>query len=170
MSLTDEEINMINQNRLIFIHGLMGNSLGVKATLLREKFPAILIPDFDGSLDERMEDLREILGEAEGWTIIGSSFGGLMASIYACERPHQVKKLILLAPALVWPDFAESPPDPISVPVVIYHGTEDELIPIEQVRELAEEVFLSLVFNQVEDDHGLYNTVHALDWESLLRN
>jgi len=159
---------MVDQNRLIFIHGLMGNSMGVKATLLREKFPGILTPDFDGSLDERMRSLSEILGEIEGWTMIGSSFGGLMAAMYACRSPHQVKKLILLAPALIWPDFVESLPDPVSVPVEVYQGTEDELIPLEQVRELAEKLFLNLTFNEVEDDHGLYNTVHALDWEALL--
>lgn len=159
---------MTDQNRLIFIHGLMGSSSGVKATLLREKFPEILTPDFEGSLDERMERLRQILGDKLGWTLIGSSFGGLMASLYTCEHPNQVKKLVLLAPALIWPDFAESPPEPVSVPAVVFHGTRDELIPIERSQELAEKVFLNLVFNAVEDDHGLYNTVHALDWETLL--
>ena len=159
---------MIDQNRLIFIHGLMGSSLGVKATLLREKFPEILTPDFEGSLDERMERLRQILGDKTGWTLIGSSFGGLMASLYTCEHPHQVKKLVLLAPALIWPDFVESTPEPVSVPAVVFHGTRDELIPIERSQELAEQVFLNLVFNTVDDDHGLYNTVHALDWETVL--
>lgn len=159
---------MTDQNRLIFIHGLMGSSSGVKATLLREKFPEILTPDFEGSLDDRMERLRQILGDKSGWTLIGSSFGGLMASLYTCEHPHQVKKLVLLAPALIWPDFAESPPEPVSVPAVVFHGTRDELIPIERSQELAKKVFLNLVFNAVEDDHGLYNTVHALDWETLL--
>ena len=159
---------MTDQNRLIFIHGLMGSSSGVKATLLRENFPEILTPDFEGSLDERMERLRQILGDKSGWTLIGSSFGGLMASLYTCEHPYQVKKLVLLAPALIWPDFAESPPEPVSVPAVVFHGTRDELIPIERSQELAEKVFLNLVFNAVEDDHGLYNTVHALDWETLL--
>jgi dienelactone hydrolase len=163
-----EEIEMIDQNRLIFIHGLMGSSSGVKATLLREKFPEILTPDFEGSLDERMERLRQILGDKTGWTLIGSSFGGLMASLYTCEHPHQVKKLVLLAPALIWPDFAESPPEPVSVPALVFHGTKDELIPIERSQELAEKVFLNLVFNAVDDDHGLYNTVHALDWDTVL--
>jgi len=159
---------MVDQNRLIFIHGLMGSSAGVKATLLREKFPNILTPDFNGSLEERMESLRQLIGDIDGWIIIGSSFGGLMAAMYACESPQQVKKLILLAPALIWPDFAESPPEPVSVPVEVYQGTEDELIPLEQVRELAEKVFLKLTFNEVKDNHGLFNTVHALDWEALL--
>jgi predicted esterase len=91
-----------------------------------------------------------------------------MASLYTCEYPHQVKKLVLLAPALIWPDFVESPPEPVSVPTAVFHGTRDELIPIERSQELAEKVFLNLVFNAVDDDHGLYKTVHALDWETVL--
>jgi len=160
---------MIDQSRLIFIHGLMGRSTGVKATLLREKFPGILTPDFSGSLDERMESLAGILVDKKDWTIIGSSFGGLMAAIFACDHPHQVKRLILLAPALIWPEFTNDLPDPIQVPVTIYHGINDELIPLVQVKEIAEMIFLDLEFKEVEDDHGLYNTVHALDWELILR-
>jgi predicted esterase YcpF (UPF0227 family) len=62
--------------RYIFLHGLEGSSQGVKATLLRELFAGILIPDFNGDLDDRMEKLSSILGNQTGWTIIGSSFGG----------------------------------------------------------------------------------------------
>jgi len=160
---------MIDQSRLIFIHGLMGSSTGVKAILLREKFPGILTPDFSGSLDERMESLAGILVDKQDWTIIGSSFGGLMAAIFACDRPHQVKRLILLAPALIWPEFTNDLPDPVQVPVTIYHGINDELIPVLQVKEIAEKIFVDLRFEEVEDDHGLYNTVHALDWELILR-
>ena len=159
---------MIDQTRLILIHGLEGSSQGVKATLLRGSYPGILTPDFRGSLDERMHELYTLLEDSSGWVIIGSSFGGLMGALLACQKPQQVDKLVLLAPALIWPDFADTPPEPISVPVVVYHGTEDGLIPLEQVRELAERVFLNLTFEVVEDDHGLYNTVHAMDWEALL--
>ncbi len=157
----------MNQN-LIYIHGLEGTSQGVKAVLLRELFPGILTPDFRGSLDERMHSLDSILGETLGWTIVGSSFGGLMAAMFACRRPQQVKKLVLLAPALIWPDFAADPPDPIDTPTVIYHGSLDTVIPLAMVQPLAERVFRNLVFNAVEDDHGLYNTVHAIDWRALL--
>jgi len=159
---------MIDVNRLIFIHGLEGSSQGVKATLLRGLFPGILTPDLRGSLDERMVALGEILGEARGWTIVGSSFGGLMGALFACRYPEQVRKLVLLAPALIWPDFASSPPAPVEVPTVVYHGESDELIPLAQVRQLAEQVFTDLSFHAVDDDHGLYKTVHELDWEALL--
>jgi len=154
--------------QLIFLHGLEGSSQGVKATLLRGLFPGILTPDFRGSLGERMEALRAILGNTLEWTLIGSSFGGLMAALFACERPEQVKKLVLLAPALIWPDFAANPPAPMEIPTVIYHGSRDEIIPLEPTRQLAERVFRSLDFRVVDDDHGLYRTVHEIDWRTLV--
>lgn len=153
---------------LVFLHGLEGSSQGDKATLLRGLFPSILTPDFSGSLQERMTSLYSIIGERAGWTILGSSFGGLMAAMFACQRPHQVKKLVLLAPALIWPDFAANPPASIPVPTTIYHGSRDQLIPLEAVRKLAEQVFRNLVFYEVDDDHGLYKTVHQIDWVTEL--
>lgn len=147
----------------------MGSSQGVKARLLRDLFPGILTPDLRGSLDERMQRLTDILGEEAGWTLVGSSFGGLMAAIFTCQRPQQVEKQVLLAPALVWPDFASHPPAPVDVPTVIYHGSRDEIIPLDALRPLAEGVFRSLSFNVVDDDHGLHKTIHEIDWEELLR-
>lgn len=159
---------MKTKTHLLFIHGLEGSSQGVKATLLRSLFPSILTPDFSGSLDERMSGLREIIGNTSGWKIVGSSFGGLMAAIFACQHPNQVDRLVLLAPALVWPDFANTPLEPVDLPVVLYHGKQDGLLPLDLVRELAERAFTNLDFREVNDDHGLYKTVHSLDWQDLL--
>ncbi len=159
---------MPTTRRLIFLHGLEGSSQGIKAQLLRSLFPGILTPDFSGPLAQRMEQLHRILGETSGWTIIGSSFGGLMATIFAVERPEQVERLILLAPALLWPEFAARPPTPIATPTVIYHGWRDEVVPLEPTRKLAEQIFQHLDFRPVDDDHGLYQTVHILDWNALL--
>jgi len=65
---------MVEKRRLIFIHGLEGTSRGVKAILLRGLFPDMLIPDFTGSLEERMADLYSILGEEDDWTIVYTAF------------------------------------------------------------------------------------------------
>jgi pimeloyl-ACP methyl ester carboxylesterase len=167
---TNGKIRMAKTEQLIFIHGLEGSSQGVKAKLLRALFPEIIIPDFSGSLDERMVDLDGILKVAMEWKVIGSSFGGLMGAMYACRNPERLKKLVLLAPALTWPDFANTPVEPISLPVVVYHGTRDEIIPLKAVQMLAERAFLNLDFRVVDDDHGLYQTVHAIDWVALLED
>lgn len=161
---------MAESKRLIFIHGLEGSSEGVKARLLRGIFPEILTPDVRGSLEERMTQLEQIVGEAQGWTIFGSSFGGLMAALFTCRSPEQVDRLVLLAPALIWPDFAADPPGPVDVPTVVYHGTRDEVIPLELVRALAEQAFSNLTFHAVDDDHGLYKTIHEIDWRDLVNH
>lgn len=154
--------------RIIFIHGLEGSSQGIKATLLRHLFPGMLTPDFHGSLEERMVQLEGLLGKARRWRMIGSSFGGLMAALFACRHPAQVEKLVLLAPALILPAFAQNPPQPIEVPTIVFHGIHDELIPIHIVQPLCAQVFRHLTFYAVEDDHGLYKTVHEIDWVKIL--
>lgn len=159
---------MLDPRRLIFIHGLEGSSQGVKATLLRGLYPEILTPDFPGDLAARMEKLRAVLDKGRNWTVVGSSFGGLMGALFTTEHPGQVRKLVLLAPALIWPDFASRPPGPVDTPTVVYHGRRDTLIPLNLVRNLAEQVFLNLEFHEVDDDHGLYQTVQALDWPVVL--
>jgi pimeloyl-ACP methyl ester carboxylesterase len=161
--------NLLDQSRLIFIHGMFSSGQGFKAKLLREQFPDMLTPDFRGSLDERMADLETILADKKGWTIVGSSLGGLMGAIFTCAHPEQVCKLILLAPALIWPDFAQEPPGPVEVPTVIYHGTQDNLIPLEKLRSIAEQIFNKLTFHAVEDDHRLEKTALEIDWKELLR-
>lgn len=156
--------------RLVFIHGMESSSQGFKAKMLRELFPGMLIPDFRGSLDERMQSLETILAGKSGWTIVGSSLGGLMGTLFTCTPSHagQVRRLILLAPALIWPDFAQNPPDAVDVPTVIYHGTKDDLIPLDTLLPIARRVFTNLVFHAVDDDHRLEKTVQEIDWEALL--
>jgi predicted esterase len=91
-----------------------------------------------------------------------------MGALFTCRQPAQVRKLVLLAPALVWPDFAAHPPKPVDVPTIVYHGRNDKMIPLDVVRKLAEAVFRDLQFNAVDDDHGLYKTAHEIDWHKLL--
>ena len=78
---------------IIFIHGLDSSSKATTAPWFKEHFPAIVIPDFTGSLDNRMGMLSKILSGMEKVVLIGSSFGGLMATIYALENESRVKKV-----------------------------------------------------------------------------
>ncbi len=161
----------------IFLHGLESSGHGFKAKLLRSIFPAMLTPDFRGTLEERMEQLTPIMAERQSWIIVGSSFGGLMGALGAAAaaggdargHPQQVRKLVLLAPALTRPQFADAPPAPIAVPVVAYHGRGDTVIPLEPTRALAERVFSNLTFHVVDDNHMLRATVQSIDWHTLLR-
>ncbi len=159
---------MFDPKRLLFIHGLAGSSQGYKATLLRQLYPQMLAPDFEGTLEQRMAQLEKVIGEQEGWTMVGSSLGGLMAALLAAQRPQQVRRLVLLAPALIWPEIAGLPPNAVPTPTVLYQGRRDELLPLEAVRSVAERVFARLKFVEVEDDHSLHATVERIPWAQVL--
>ncbi|MEW6287564.1 MAG: alpha/beta fold hydrolase [Chloroflexota bacterium] len=159
----------MDTSRLIYIHGLESDSNSGKARLFREWFPGMLTPDFKGSFEERMTQLEPILATKDNWTIIGSSFGGLMGTVYTCKHPAQVRKLVLLAPALLHDPFGSFlDVEPVSVPTILIHGTLDTVVPLEPVREVAQRLFTNLTYHIAEDDHRLHKTVHELDWKTIL--
>ena len=125
----------------IFIHGLESSNQGEKAIYFRERFPEMLIPYFSGDLRERMDALHELLMAKAGITLIGSSFGGLMASLFAMVDEERVDRLILLAPALNHMESSGFLLRELSVPVLIYHGEQDEVIPIHAVEKAAQKYF-----------------------------
>ena len=134
-------------------------------------------PRQTGPLEERMKALYPILDGKKDWTIIGSSFGGLMGAIFTCEHPDQVQKLVLLAPALMLPEFASfldastslsTGLEPVTVPTIIIHGKQDTVVPPEEVRAIAQKVFTNLTYQSVDDDHRLNLAVDTLDWKTIL--
>ena len=156
-------------SQLIYLHGSESNSQSGKARLFREWFPGMLTPDFTGSLTERMDQLLTILSNKTDWTLIGSSYGGLMGTLFTLDHTPQVRKLILLAPALTLEPLASrSNPQPVSVPTVLIHGTLDTVVPCEPVRDIALKLFTNLSVYTVEDDHRLHKSVHELDWKNIL--
>ena len=160
---------MRDNSLIIYLHGLDSNSQSGKARLFAQQFPGMLTPDFTGSFEERMGQLAPILGNKKGWTIIGSSFGGLMGGVFTLDHPTQVRKLILLAPALMLPPFAShSHLQHVSVPTIVVHGTADDVVPLEPVRELAERVFTNLTYYVVDDGHRLQKAFGELDWEVII--
>jgi pimeloyl-ACP methyl ester carboxylesterase len=161
-------IPMIDPSRILYIHGSESSSQTFKATLLRSLFPGLIIPDFTGGLPERMLQLEAALGIKTGWALVGSSLGGLMAALFAMQHPGQVRKLVLLAPALTLPGFTMSLNSKITIPTSIIQGTQDEFIPLEPTRKLAEKVFTDLTYIVVNDDHRLHKTARELDWTKLL--
>jgi pimeloyl-ACP methyl ester carboxylesterase len=153
----------------IFLHGLESSSRGTKAMFLRSIFPDILTPDFSGTLEERMRSLEPFLVRSDQWVMVGSSFGGLMAALWTCAHPARVRKLVLLAPALHRPEFANAHFEPVDVPTVLIHGSHDDIVPLDRVRELARRTFRVLDHRVVDDEHALRRTASAIDWLDLLR-
>jgi len=153
---------------IIFIHGQESSSQGTKGLFFKEHFPDMIIPDFTGAVATRMSKLNEILSGEQGIIIIGSSLGGLMAVLYAFQNKDSVKKLILLAPALNLPEFAPYLRQRLSFPVYIFHGRNDELIPAEQIQEIAKAVFTNCTFTLLDDDHRLSEKFTSIDWHELI--
>ena len=152
----------------IFIHGLESSNKGTKSIFFREKYPDMIIPYFTGDLEVRMEKLESVLSGKSGIRIVGSSFGGLMASIFAMENESRVEKLILLAPAINLLHFARHIGKQVSIPVWVFHGTNDQVIPLEEVEPVAMGTFTDLSFNAVDDDHFLHKTFKTIDWDGIL--
>jgi alpha/beta superfamily hydrolase len=152
----------------MFIHGLESNNQGTKAVYFRKNFPGMLTPNFPGSLEERMAKLRALLSEKGDILLVGSSFGGLMASIFAMENEPRVKRLILLAPAINLVEFTPYRDRKVQLPVHLYHGRQDEVISLEDVQSVARQVFSDLSFRAVDDDHYLHKTFEKIEWDTLL--
>ncbi len=154
----------------VFIHGQESSSKGTKGLFFKEHFPEMIIPDFTGAVPTRMAKLKEILSGKTGIIMIGSSLGGLMAALYAFQNKDRIKKLILLAPALNLPEFDPYRSRTLSLPVYVFHGRNDELIPAGQIQKIAKTVFPALTFTLLDDDHRLSNTFASIEWHKLLRS
>jgi len=152
----------------VFIHGLESSSQGAKGVFFRERYPDMIIEDFSGPLDERMKKLNRLLAGLEDLILVGSSFGGLMAAIYACENELRVRRVILLAPALHVPDFGRFLRKRVNVPVSLFHGRNDDVVPPAAVKAIAGKVFENLDYRLVDDDHSLHVTFPLMDWKALI--
>jgi len=158
----------IDESHLIYVHGFEGNAQGFKARYLRSLFPNMVIPDFEGDQAAWLDRLEATIGtDGAQWIIIGSSFGGLIATLFATEHPNQVKKLVLLAPALPSKMHVQVP---LSFPVVLIHGTGDDVVPPAAVKRVADKLFSRLEYRLVDDDHRLQKTTVALDWIDILHD
>ena len=160
----------IVKNPTIFIHGQESSSQGTKGLFFRDLFPEMIIPDFMGDISARMLKLNEILKDKRGIIIIGSSLGGLMAALYVFQNPDSLKKLILLAPALNLPEFIPYLSEKLILPVYVFHGKEDEVIPPKPIQAIAKKIFANLTFTMLDDDHRLSKRFTSIDWPRLIES
>jgi pimeloyl-ACP methyl ester carboxylesterase len=153
----------------VFIHGLESSGQGTKGMFFRENFPDMIIDDFFGPFMERMDKLYHLLLKKTDLILVGSSYGGLMAAVYTLNNEMKVRKLILLAPALNLEEFKPYLNKKSHVPVKIYHGRRDDVVPPESVHDTARKVFIDLQYHLVEDDHSLHDTFTSMNWDRLLK-
>jgi len=93
-----------------------------------------------------------------------------MAALYAFQNQDKVKKLILLAPALNLPEFSPCLSKKIALPVDIFHGKKDDVVPPSPIRSIANKVFENHTFLLLDDDHRLSDTFTSIDWQEVLGN
>lgn len=151
-----------------FIHGLESSNQGTKGIFFRERYPDMMIEDFVGVFNQRMEKLYKLLSDKANLILVGSSYGGLMATVYAYNNEEKIKNLILLAPALNIDEFKPYLNRKLRLPVVIYHGRNDDVVPAVSVQNIARSVFTNLRYHLVDDDHSLHRTFSHMDWDALL--
>ena len=156
------------ENTLVFIHGLESTAQGTKGQFFRQLFPQMIIEDYTGDFATRMRKLDSLLSGKSYLILVGSSYGGLMATQYAIDNEERVKKMILLAPALNLPEFKPPEHTKLHLPVIIYHGNNDDVVNPNIVKNIALKYFSNLEHHLVNDDHSLHITFPALDWTNLL--
>lgn len=157
------------ENTLIFIHGLESTAQSTKGQFFRQNFPQMIIEDFTGDFSSRMHKLIEVISKKTALIIVGSSYGGLMAANYTMENESHVKKLILLAPALHLSEFSPYTSKQLHIPVIIYHGTNDNIVDPYLVKDIALKSFINLEHHLMDDDHSLHKTFPHLEWQRLLK-
>ena len=153
---------------LVFVHGLESTSQGTKGQFFRQYFPEMIIEDYAGDFAERMRILSGLLAGKDNLILVGSSYGGLMAAQFALQNEDRVQKMILLAPALNLPEFSPKAQQQLLLPVIIYHGTDDNIVDPYIVKSIAGKVFRQLEHHLVNDDHSLHRTFSLMDWNTLL--
>ena len=201
----------------IYLHGFASSPRSVKAQFISDRFSTLQIPltipdlnqgDFSHlTLTRQLQQVETIFPSDETpVSIIGSSFGGLTAA-WLGQFHHQVRRLVLLAPAFdflshwllklgkeqleLWKQekslsihhHGEERSLPLhyqffvdtsqyqesqlvrSIPTLILHGRNDEVIPIEASRDFARDrPWVQLI--ELDSDHTLGNVLPEI-WQAI---
>ena len=151
---------------LVWAHGLWGSPNGSKVTAIRESGIEVISPDFNEmELIDRVELLKEAI-EIGNVVLAGSSWGGLACALTAIQIPEKLKGLLLLAPALHYPESPNDEPEkliaPDSVPVTIIHSTTDDIVPISASKNYIERSGNNVQLIEVEDNHVLEDSIELI--------
>ena len=151
---------------LVWAHGLWGSPNGSKVTAIRESGIEVISPDFNEmELIDRVELLKETI-EIGNVVLAGSSWGGLACALTAIQIPEKLKGLLLLAPALHYPESPNDEPEkliaPDSVPVTIIHSTTDDIVPISASKNYIERSGNNVQLIEVADNHVLENSIELI--------
>lgn len=145
--------------RVHFVHGLESSPNSSKALYLARWFdaetPAMDTSDFEGAVALHAARLKARPPDV----LVGSSFGGAVA-LALVVRGLYAGPLLLLAPAHRHYGVPEVIPE--GAPVLIVHGTRDDVVSVEGSRALARTGTPGRVgLVEVEDEHRLGSLVES---------
>lgn len=153
--------------RVQFIHGLESSPQGDKARFFAAHFDAVT-PAMDTSdLEASVAVQARAIADRAPDVLVGSSFGGAVAVELLARGAWRGPTLLLAQAAFKLGRARAIPP---GVPVLVVHGTRDEVIPVEDSRALAETGTPALVrLLEVDDDHRLATLVRSGRLAELVR-
>jgi len=151
---------------LVWAHGLWGSPNGSKITAIRESGIEAISPDFNEmELIDRVELIKNKM-EIGNVVLAGSSWGGLACALAAKQKPEKLKGLLLLAPALAFPEPPNDNPEelvaPNNIPVTIIHSVTDDIVPISSSKEYLNRSEKNVKLIEVEDNHVLENSIELI--------
>ena len=125
---------MASQIRVQFAHGLESSAQGEKARYFAQHFdaytPAMDTADFESCVAIHAGALMSFKPDV----LIGSSYGGAVVVALLMRKLWRGPSLLLAQAALHYNPAASLP---AGVPVLLVHGREDEIVPVEHSRRLA---------------------------------
>lgn len=157
---------------LVYLHGKDSSPAGFRAKYLRERYPHLIAPELSANVSERAQTVKETIRQPS--FIVGSSLGGLSALMFCRDHPELVKGMVLLAPAVGFHQEEYRTPQvlklvealkiPAGITTTVIAARNDEIIPLETIRNLVQRSPESdkIRFFEVDDKH-LLHTEKALD-------
>ena len=151
---------------LLWAHGLWGSPNGSKITAIRDSGIKAISPDFNEmELIDRVELIKKEM-ERGDIVLAGSSWGGLACALAAQDKPEKMKGLLLLAPALAFPEPPNEDPEkllaPKDFPVTIIHSVTDDIVPIKSSKDYLRRSGDNVKLIEVEDSHVLENSIELI--------
>lgn len=139
---------------LYFFHGLESGPHGTKYHLMKQQYAELQSPDFQNmDINQRIAAASQLTEGKEGLTLVGSSFGGLLAARLYSLFPERITNLLLLAPAVHTEEGDKVERMPNGAQVRVLHGYQDDVVPYDKVAAFCQRFNLPLT--SVNDGHRL---------------
>ena len=153
--------------RVVFSHGQESGPWGTKIRAMAEMVRGLGCEadsvDYQGIADptERVDKLiAHCQATEEPVILVGSSMGGHVAT--AAAGPVGATGLFVLAPAYDMPEFEDLTPPAPPIPIVIVHGWDDDVVPVENSIRYASECRATL--HIVDGDHRLTANIEEINY------